>query len=151
MQIFLNQSYNKLKQRLFKRYKISGNNCWEWIGSKHEDGYGQIFINKHIFKIHRISAMLFLNFDINSQLLVCHKCDNPSCFNPQHLFIGTHADNTKDAFLKKRRWGKLKEFDVIKIRKLLNQPIKQRIIAQQFNIDQSIISDIKRNRIWNFI
>jgi len=80
--------------------------CWNWVLGKDKNGYGKVKISRRHFRAHRISAMLFLGFNINSSLLVCHKCDNPSCVNPNHLFIGTDLDNAKDRD-KKGRNGRL--------------------------------------------
>lgn len=78
--------------------------CWNWSAYKDAKGYGKIhYLGKTQF-VHRISAHCFLRYDLNSKLLVvCHKCDNPSCFNPKHLFIGTRSDNSKDC-VAKGRW-----------------------------------------------
>jgi hypothetical protein len=77
--------------------------CWNWTGVRIDGGYGRIVFNgnRHTL-VHRLSAHLYLGFDLKSKLLVCHRCDNPSCFNPKHLFIGTNLDNMKDAVAKGR-------------------------------------------------
>lgn len=76
-------------------------NCWEWVGYK-KNGYGYItFSGSHYFA-HRISY--FLNTKVDPfELKVLHKCDNPGCQNPNHLFLGTQADNIKDMDQKGRR------------------------------------------------
>ena len=79
-----------------EKRKVTTNNCWEWTGAKVQKGYGIIWFNGGNARVHRISAMLFLKFNINSKLFVCHKCDNPPCFNPDHLFIGTNSDNENE-------------------------------------------------------
>ena len=91
----MNQS---LKSFLLENIKVDGNDCWIWQGNRDKENYG----SSKWGGAHRFSAMLFLDFDINSKLLVCHHCDNPPCVNPDHLFIGTYQDNTNDMLNKGR-------------------------------------------------
>lgn len=74
------------------------NGCWEWAGAKTDNGYGAYMR----YRAHRYSFILF-NGDITDGLLVLHKCDNPPCVNPSHLFLGTQSDNIKDC-VSKGRW-----------------------------------------------
>jgi len=93
-----------IKWKLLSRLKIDINTgCWEWQGCKDGKGYGQCKFYGVVKKVHRLSAMIFLDFDLNSKLLVCHHCDNPPCINPDHFFIGTNADNMRDSRLKGRQ------------------------------------------------
>jgi hypothetical protein len=77
--------------------------CWNWRGAKLVAGYGQASYRGKKVTAHRLAAFLWLQHPLDSPLLVLHRCDNPSCFNPKHLFIGTQSDNLKDA-IKKGRW-----------------------------------------------
>lgn len=77
--------------------------CWEWIGDKNEKGYGR-FNNK---KAHRLMYEMTYSL-FPSNLHVLHKCDNPSCVNPEHLFLGTHSDNMRDKVSKGRDHNKTK-------------------------------------------
>jgi hypothetical protein len=71
--------------------------CWIWIGKKRKDGYGVLSINGKEVRVHR-----FVMRQFNPAIKVLHKCDNPSCVNPNHLFIGTQLDNIKDMYKKNR-------------------------------------------------
>ena len=86
-------------------------------------------------------------------MLVCHHCDNPSCINPQHLFLGTQKDNIQDA-AKKRRLSqifyKLTEDQVIEILKLKGK-ISQGEIAKKFGIGRTTINSIHNGKIWKHI
>lgn len=90
-----------LEQRLYSHVAINPRSgCWEWTGSK-RNGYGRLTVGSRIdgtrrsVSAHRMSYEL--NFgEIPDGMEVCHKCDNPCCINPDHLFLGTRKDNADD-------------------------------------------------------
>lgn len=85
--------------------KISSTDCWEWQGNLNPDGYGRIWFNSKTLLTHRVVAYICLGLDLDGELQALHKCDNPKCFNPLHLFIGTEQDNMHDRDIKGRRRG----------------------------------------------
>ncbi len=73
----------------------SGNDCWIWMAAKNEHGYGLLNWHGHMWKAHRVSYELSRG-PIQEGKFILHHCDVPACVRPDHLFIGTQADNIKD-------------------------------------------------------
>src|SRR5271156_3333483 len=92
-------------EKFYKNFSFAKNGCWNWIASLSTHGYGQIYYNKKNYPAHRISW--FVHKNEWPSLFVLHACDNRKCVNPDHLFLGTAKDNTKDMF-KKGRQGKFR-------------------------------------------
>jgi hypothetical protein len=128
-------------------------NCWEWNGAKTRFGYGMISFKKRAHLAHRISWSL-VNGEIPFGMCVLHVCDNPSCVNPHHLFLGTQEDNVKDRDQKRRRLppigtfngrAKLTEQNIVGI---LEDSRYQKVIAKDYGVGQSQIGRIKRGEAW---
>ena len=131
--------------------------CWTWQRAKTKAGYGVTTNKRKLFYAHRLSWEI--NFgEIPKDLCVLHKCDNPPCVNPAHLFIGTRADNAKDKIEKGRQprgenvgGSILDKGDVLQIRKLRREGWKVKRIAAHFNVKPKHIEQIIYRQSWRHI
>lgn len=150
-----------------KVFKHEGNGCWEWIGRLCDKGYGYFDLTegrarKWKERAHRL-AWTLVNGPIPAGLHVLHRCDNPKCVRPSHLFLGTHLDNMRDKVQKGRQARNthirgeqqgnsvLTEAKVIEIRQLASQRVPQSAIAKQIGVGQGHVSKVVNRKIWNHI
>jgi len=152
-----------------KRIDIKSNDeCWNWIASTWNSGYGQFSFRKnrktYSLSAHRTSYSIFVG-KIPDGLQVNHHCDNKICVNPLHLYAGTQAENLQDMDDRGRRktnWekvtgqnnprAKLREEDVLQIRKLyLNKELNQYELARMFGVSQHTIHCIVTRKNWTHI
>jgi hypothetical protein len=131
--------------------------CWEWQRSVNNSGYGHF---RHLGRktyAHRVAYLLFCG-PIPDGLCVCHRCDNPKCCNPTHLFLGTHADNHADKVRKgrhqygERRYNaKLSATQVASMRRLYARgAFGVRRLAQLFGVCRKTVFDIIGEDRWKF-
>jgi hypothetical protein len=86
----------------FWAFVAQGDGCWEWTGYIRPDGYGQFGVDRSIHeRAHRMAYQLTAG-PIPKGIDVCHRCDNPACVRPDHLFLGTRSDNMRDMVAKGR-------------------------------------------------
>ena len=138
--------------------------CWECVAmSLTKAGYGEFGVNGTKIRAHRFSYQLFHNRLIKDKMVICHKCDNPSCVNPHHLSEGTQHDNMTDMKNKGRANGggvkgeknyisKLTEEKVKEIRAKYSQSkTTQQKLADEYGVVQSIIHGIINRKYWKHI
>jgi hypothetical protein len=135
--------------------KVSKNadtGCWDW-GSTVVGQYGAFTISNKLKKAHRVSYCIHIG-DIGCGLIVCHRCDNPLCVNPEHLFIGTHKDNSRDMSSKGRvssrhgelhPMGRLTIDDVDRIR---SSDMNSADAAEMFGVHRTHINRIRSGSRW---
>lgn len=96
-----------LVERFWSKVAVTANpdKCWEWLDCKTPKGYGRFSIKNVGYRAHRVAW--FLTYNVWPELCILHKCDNPSCVNPDHLWEGTDMDNMRDMISKGRgkQWG----------------------------------------------
>lgn len=119
--------------------------CWPWLGASKGNGYGNIRIGQQNIPAHRQAYLLFCG-DVSPGLDVCHLCDNRWCVNPDHLFLGTRAENMADCMSKGRTAGgtrkHLTERQVQEVRRRHEAGISRRIIAESLNINYGTVAGI---------
>ena len=147
---------NKTEDRFWSHVNTSGgvDSCWPWMKRLNHDGYGQFAFKSKPVSAHRM-AFLFSGGTIPDDFLVLHKCDNPACCNPKHLFVGTHADNMADKVSKNRQSrifgekhpnAKLSNRRVLALKKLRSLGWRQTTLAVFFGISRPHVSDVCSGR-----
>lgn len=148
------------EKRFWSKVDVSHDNkCWEWKAGLMGNGYGQFRPHRDDQQLntrlaHKLS-WIFSFGDIPKGLSVLHRCDNPKCVNPSHLFLGTQADNLKDMRDKERGamgscngMSKLTEDQVRSIHK---DGRRRSEISKEFGVSMSVISNIKNHRVWKHL
>lgn len=135
---------------------IKGPDCWGWNASTVK-GYGKIWLSGRNEPAHRVSYELHFG-PIPEGLVVRHKCDNRACTNPEHLELGTTADNQRDKVVRGRSLkgerhslAKLTNDEVRQIRRLHSEGVRSGKIAKRFGIDRTNVWQIATRRTWRHI
>jgi hypothetical protein len=144
--------------RFIEKINVTPDNCWEWTAGRYRGGYGH-FRKKvdgkwKMYKAHRFSYEWFKG-KIPEGMLVCHSCDNPSCVNPEHLFVGTVKDNAQDCVKKGRNgFGRnpnhkhLSKEIADKIREDHKKGMSYKELQKKYDQSKAQISRVVLNQIW---
>ena len=131
--------------------------CWVWTAQRDDDGYGRVQIGKTPRRPHRVAYEIAYGA-IPAGALVLHRCDNPSCVRPDHLFLGTHADNVRDRDAKGRtargsRQGGaiLDEARVARMRSLRRSGVSARRLATSFGVSEPTVYAVLSRRMWRHV
>jgi len=136
-------------------YEVSSvTGCWEWKWTSHSNGYGRCRINGRTVYAHRVAYAFWIG-PIPEGLDVLHRCDNPRCVNPQHLFLGTAVDNALDMVAKGRNNG-FKKLNAEKVRIIKQVMSRQKLgdqlaLAHQFGVSPRTIRNIMAGDTWNWV
>lgn len=129
-----------------------GDGCWEWQRSFFASGYGAIWRNGANSYAHRVAYEL-AHGAVPGALNVCHRCDNRRCIRPDHLFLGTDADNSADKCRKGRQarglslpHTRLTEDDIASMRAAVESGSPQREVARRYNVHASHVSKVVNNK-----
>lgn len=144
--------------KIFYRVKKCENGCWEWQGYCQQGGYGRLSLDRENTElVHRKVFEEVHGLNLPVKQLVCHKCDNRKCVNPDHLFQGTHRDNLLDCAMKNRRQYKTGEDAcnvklnwkmIDEIRKLRSEGWTLMKIGEKYNVTHSTVGRACANKNW---
>jgi hypothetical protein len=155
---------------MFTRRQINlDTGCWLWTGALSTHGYGRLKIERRVVLVHRLAAHLWLGLDLTSGDIACHNCpggDNPACFNPAHLFVGSAKDNAQDTKAKGRLVlpdpnssprgqahcnAKLTDREVVELRRLRSDGWTWQALAERFGITVGTAHMAGTGRTWKHL
>ena len=154
-----------MDDRFWKKVRVLGpDDCWEWTAALSASGYGKFYVKGDAVRpAHRVSYEMHTGKKIGD-LCVCHRCDNRTCVNPSHLYLGTRADNNRDT-RERGRWNpeargklgsqnvkaKLTDEDAIIVAELYNNGAPLKSIAARFEVNSSTIQRIVYGLGWKHL
>lgn len=160
----------KLEERFWSKVDRRGpNDCWHWNGGRTNRGYGNFRMDGRTVKAHRV-AFEFSTGVAPGTMFVCHRCDNPPCCNPSHLFLGTSADNNADMMAKGRHvrpardedavnyvrgessnLARITEADVVSIRARKAAGERTVALAKEYGVDRTLVWQIVTRKVWKHV
>lgn len=153
----INRFWNKIKP------PNKEDDCWEWLAFKDKNGYGKLSLkerNRKSYSAHRFSYELHHKIILSADQMVCHNCDNPSCVNPNHLFLGDAKINKYDSVNKKRHAHGSTHGNAILTEELIREMIIKicnnefndvNHIAAHYSINRHLVSGILTGKNWSHV
>lgn len=138
----------KIKSRFFTNIvKVEGG-CWSWVGTTRPDGRGYMSVRGKRKPAHHLSLEIH-NRPLPDGKIACHTCNNKNCVNPDHLYHGTHAENSRDAVLAGAiHWRKLTKDQVISIRKSTESI---RVLSDRYGVSPAAIAKVIKRITWKHV
>lgn len=146
-------------KRSYEKHVIKQKGCWGWSASFDKDGYGQMSSARRygVCKAHRASWLIHRG-EIPKGISVLHKCDNKPCTNPDHLFLGTTLENSRDLVYKDKQLkgskngiAKLNENEVKEIKIALQNGVTGTYLGKKYGVTKTTIWKIKHQKNWKHV
>ena len=148
--------WTKTPEERFRDKFIMGSklDCWVWTGSKDQNGYGMFWFDGRVQRASRVSWQLYNKEQIPTRSNICHRCDNPSCVNPNHLFLGTYSDNLQDCWDKRRRAAPMgvlnpkAKLTEEQVREIKQSNLTSTELSRLYPVSRQQISYIRHGKKW---
>lgn len=144
----LESDADELRAILLNRSAVNeASGCREWVGAMFPQGYGRLMIDRRPAKAHRTSFILNKG-PIPVGMFVCHRCDNPKCIEPSHLFLGDDISNSADKAEKGRAKKKLDAARAAEIKRRAASGEARAALAKEFGVTKQTVQQIATDKIW---
>ena len=158
LKVVQKQHHGQTLRERFEIYTRRTEGCWEWTGYRDSNGYGRLNVSGRPILASRTSYLLHYG-NIPGGSYVCHKCDNPACVNPEHLFLGTQADNVADMHAKGRQRKRgipgmshhaAKLTDDI-VRHIRSSDASDAALSKELGVSRATVHAVRNNRTWTHV
>lgn len=150
----------RFNARFWAKVQPADNGCWEWTAHRNNRGYGQFTVSNGVFYTAHAVSYAITHGPIPPGMSICHRCDNPPCVRPDHLFLGTQSDNALDMFAKGRatrskgveRYNAvLSEEDVRHIKGAARYWGVVKDLSKEYGVSTTTIRKIRDGRKWSHV
>lgn len=139
-------------RRFWGKVKKRRSGCWEWTGARTPFGHGKFWLNGHVVRAHRVAARVH---DLPPEIVVRHRCDNPSCVRPDHLEIGTVQENVNDRQRRGRSRGGRPKLDAKKVRRIRalaeSGEYTYADLAARYGVHPSTVARAAKAERWTYV